>query len=132
LSQPLTELRQKLPATLRVYRGAVLPRESFNKLKHIVRQRTFVSTFGYLSTSKNLEVAKLFASNEATADVSQNSEFPEEEEVLFDIDSTFEILNMNVDEENRLYTICMRTSTYGSELASEYLRYNEKVLDQLT
>ncbi|CAF1314337.1 unnamed protein product [Rotaria sp. Silwood1] len=154
LSQALTELRQKLPATLRVYRGAVLPKESFKKLKHIVRQRTFVSTFGYLSTSKNIEVAKVFASNATNvtdengvsvmfeididkdtnviaADVSQKSQFPDENEVLFDIDSTFEILEVTADEEKRLYTIRMRTSTYGSELTNEYLRYNEKELNQL-
>ncbi|CAF0791750.1 unnamed protein product [Rotaria sordida] len=155
LSQALTELQPNLPATLRVYRGTVLPRESFNKLKYIVRQRTFVSTFGYLSTSKNHEVAKMFASNETNvtddsgisvmfeididndtnviaADVSQNSQFPEEEEILFDIDSTFEILEVNVDEDKKLCTIHMRTSSYGSELTSEYLRYNETELGRLS
>ncbi|CAF4463871.1 unnamed protein product, partial [Rotaria magnacalcarata] len=51
LSNSLSQLRPNLPPKMRVYHGAVLPRESFNKLQHIVRQRTFVSTFGYLSTS---------------------------------------------------------------------------------
>ena len=155
LSQALTELQKSLPATLKVYRGAVLSTESFKKLKHIVRQRTFISTFGYLSTSKNRQVALLFASNNPTftdetdvsvmfeidvdnasyvvaADVSQKSNFPEEEEVLFDMDSTFEILKANFDEDKQLYTVCMRTSTYGSELMREYLRYNESELDHLS
>jgi tetratricopeptide (TPR) repeat protein len=154
LSQALTELRQDLPAGLRVYRGTVLSRESFDKLKHIVRQRTFVSTFGYLSTTKNLEIAKMFASNQKSgtsengvsvmfeididndtnviaADISQNSEFPDEEEVLFDIDSIFEILETKIDEEKQTCTIRMRTSSHGSELASEYLRYNETELNEL-
>ncbi|CAF2618624.1 unnamed protein product [Rotaria sp. Silwood2] len=39
---------------------------------------------------------------------------------------------MNADEENRLYTIRMRTSTYGSKLTSEYRRYNKEVLDRLS
>jgi tetratricopeptide (TPR) repeat protein len=155
LSQALTELQQKLPVSLRVYHGAVLPRESFNKLKHTARQRTFVSACGYLSTSKKLQVAEVFASNENSvtdesgvsvmfeidiyndtnviaADISQISEFPEEEEVLFDMNSTFEILEMNVDEEKQLWTIRMRTSAYGSELTCEYLRYNERELDRLS
>ncbi|CAF2737257.1 unnamed protein product [Rotaria sp. Silwood2] len=39
---------------------------------------------------------------------------------------------MTTDEEKHLYTIRMRTSTYGSELTNEYLRYNEKELDRLS
>ncbi|CAF3346187.1 unnamed protein product [Rotaria socialis] len=155
LSNILSRLRPQLPPTMRVYHGAVLPRESFNKLQHIVRQRTFVSTFGYLSTSKNLAVAEQFSGNQASgtnesgvsvmfeididdernvivADISAHSKFPKEEEVLFDIDSTFEVLQVNFDEVKQLYTIRMRTSTYGNELANEYLRYNQKELDRLS
>ncbi len=155
LSNKLTELRQKLPTTLRVYHGVVLPRESFKKVKHIAHQRTFVSTFGYLSTSKKREVAESFFNNEKrgtdesgvsvmfeididnstnviAADISQLSQFPEEEEVLFDIDSTFEIFEIDFDEEQQSCTIHMRTSTYGSELTSKYLLYNETELDRLS
>ncbi|CAF1255936.1 unnamed protein product [Rotaria magnacalcarata] len=154
LSNSLSQLRPNLPPKMRVYHGAVLPRESFNKLQHIVRQRTFVSTFGYLSTSKKLLVAEQFSSNQKSvtdesgvsvmfeididdetnvivADISKHSKFQEEEEVLFDIDSTFEVLHVNFDEVKQLYTIQMQTSTYGNDLANEYLRYNQKELDRL-
>ncbi|CAF5227464.1 unnamed protein product, partial [Rotaria magnacalcarata] len=69
--------------------------------------------------------------NVIVADISEHSKFHQEEEVLFDIDSTFEVLHVNFDEVKQLYTIQMRTSTYGNELANEYLRYNQKELDRL-
>ncbi|CAF1343181.1 unnamed protein product [Rotaria sordida] len=70
--------------------------------------------------------------NVIAADISHISAFPSEEEVLFDIDSTFEILQVNVNEEKQSCTIHMRTSTYGRELIDEYLRYNETELDRLS
>ncbi|CAF5166148.1 unnamed protein product, partial [Rotaria magnacalcarata] len=69
--------------------------------------------------------------NVIVADISKHSKFQEEEEVLFDIDSTFEVLHVNFDEVKQLYTIQMQTSTYGNDLANEYLRYNQKELDRL-
>lgn len=155
LSQALTQSKLSLSDTLRVYRGTVFSRENFNKLKHVARRGNFVSTFGYLSTSKDRGVAEMFADNKSTgidkssvsvileidvdknisviaADISSYSKFSQEEEILFDIDSTFEILEVNIDEETQSCIIHMKTSTHGSDLANEYLAYNEKELDHLS
>ena len=156
LSNRLSGLRQELITPLTVYRGAILSKEIFNELKHAARQGGFVSTFGYLSTSNDPQVAKTFGTlpdrvtdmdgavsvsfeieigsnaHVIAGDISRESAFSQETEVLFDIDSTFEILDMNVNEAQQSCTIRMRTSPHGSELTSEYLRYNETQLDRLS
>ena len=155
LSNWLTEERRKKPFAALVYRGAYLPKESFNKLKYAARERAIVSTNGYLSTSKKPESAKMFLTapkdsniennvsvmyeididndpDVIAVDISQVSQFSDEEEVLFDMDSTFEILKVNFEEKDQLWTIRMRAVTHGRELAKEYIRYNEGELDRLS
>ncbi|CAF3950582.1 unnamed protein product [Rotaria sp. Silwood1] len=88
---------------LTVYRGQFLPTEDIDKLQQSVGQ--LISANGFLSTTRSLIVAEIYAGpgnvifeyvidthlnqNIIFADISEHSEMPHEEEVLFDLGTIF-------------------------------------------
>ncbi|CAF4872024.1 unnamed protein product, partial [Rotaria sp. Silwood1] len=105
-----------------LYRGQVVNKEF--RLDLLKRQGMLVSANGYLSTSQKEEVAKMFASvgtrltegesvlfdinvdlhdsNSAFANISRFSQMDHEEEVLFDLDTTFRIENVIQEYEDNV------------------------------
>ena len=62
------------------------------------------------------------------ADVSSQSVFPDEEEILFDFGTTFEIANINYDCKHYFWYIQMRSST---EVAHRKREYEKHVREQM-
>ena len=126
---------------LTVYRGGKLEREEFDKLQQ--NQGKLISTNGYLSTSRDRAKALAFApkttkrtnaisvlfqiecdvkkiGNNATfANIDHLSEYPNEKEVLFDLNACFII--QSVEENGLFQLIKMNVSTEGSEIAQNFI-----------
>ena len=134
-----------------VYRGGRMNKDEIENYT----VGTLVACNGYLSTSRNLQVAQHFigldpisgkspsesreeqiqfvlfeidisedpSSDLIWADVSNQSVFPDEEEVLFDLGTTFEIADINYDCQCHLWHIQMRSSTQVAHRKREYEDY---------
>lgn len=150
LSTKLDEARREIPI-VRVYRGTKLSRTEVEKYQ----VGNLVASNGFLSSSCDIEVAKIFCGidpNNGTSpsrsrndsyqyvlfdieidhdhlsdiilsDISNYSACPNENEMLFDMGTTFEIVSVNYDDEHFLWNIRMRTSADAIHLHKEYQRY---------
>ncbi|CAF0999831.1 unnamed protein product [Rotaria sordida] len=135
---------------LNVYRGVKFDKEEFKKLKE--NQGKLISTNGYLSTSRRKSLALHFAMKPTKridvvsvlfhiqcniqqinqcitfADVSEFSEYPEEQEVLFDLNACFFI--ESIEEHELLTIIKMSLSTEGQKIKKDYLELIQKQTDK--
>jgi tetratricopeptide (TPR) repeat protein len=144
----------------RVYRGGIMSRD---EVEHY-SIGTVVANSGFLSTSRNISVAKQFIGVDPTtgkspcqsredetqfvlfeididqdlspdivlADISGQSFFPDEEEVLFDLGSTFEIIEIDYDCEHYFWLLRMRPSMNGLQLCQAYEAYIRQEITELT
>jgi tetratricopeptide (TPR) repeat protein len=70
--------------------------------------------------------------NTVLADISGQSFFPDEKEVLFDLGTTFEIEEIKYDDEHHFWLIQMRPSVKGLQLCQEYEAYIHQQIAELT
>ena len=109
-------------STIYLYRGLKLSKDELRKLEESIGN--LISTNGFLSTSRNRQVALTFATNslfEIETDMNQEgklwydiadySMIPDEGEVLFDIGATFQIESISYDSEHKLSIIHLKTTT---------------------
>ncbi|CAF2986925.1 unnamed protein product, partial [Rotaria sp. Silwood2] len=112
-------------------------------------QGNLISLNGYLSTSRSPDVALGFAKAskiQATlcsvfyqiecnrqnikstifADITQQAQYAGEQEVLFDIGSTFRIVSINENPATTLWTIKLSATDAGAQEAREYIQFNRK------
>ncbi|CAF1525541.1 unnamed protein product, partial [Rotaria sordida] len=156
LSQNLQQEHEKILSSkekiLNVYRGIKLDKKEFDKLKE--NQTKLISTNGYLSTSRRKSLALSFAmkptkrldlipilfhiqcdieqshKNIIFADISQFSDYPDEEEVLFDIGACF--LIESIDEQESLQIIKMNLSNEGQKITKGYLELTRQETEELS
>ncbi|CAF1133626.1 unnamed protein product [Rotaria sp. Silwood1] len=120
----LCQLLEELPRPtehLIVYRGVLMDRDKFEKMKETMGKGDLVSTRGFLSTARNRKIVEHFGSNDnhdpnkieiiyeidvpvgleriICADIKPFSQFEKEEEILFDLDSSFELIKIVRDPE---------------------------------
>ena len=161
----LRQLQERTPLEShpKLYRGTRLPcydlMEIFHKCGHLI------SLNGFLSTSKNIEVAHMFAgTHEAKnvqrqndteimrsvlfeieidynvakedlpicADITDLSHIQEEEEILFDFATVFEVCSVTTDSEEEeywsdttaLWRIQLKTTDRGNKLVHDYIELN--------
>ena len=143
-SELLREYRSA--SVLQVYRGMKHSYEEIERLKSSIGQ--LISANAFFSASRSKKVAQIYAgvgnnirtqsdlqsvifeieiNMEATrpvivADVSCESQFYDEEEVLFDLGTVFEIESINYDDTNKFWTCSMNTSDKGYHIAQEYIQ----------
>lgn len=111
-----SEWKNNPMAISHVYRGLKLSENGIQWIKSHVGHT--ISILGFFSTSRSKEVAHMFADNvlidieiESTcasiiyADISKFSNFEDEEEVLFDFNSTFKITNVSFNDTENLWSI---------------------------
>ena len=133
-----------LTPTLKLYRGMKQPREEVQRLQDSKEQ--LISTNAFFSASRNRKVAEAYAgagseqlvandlesiifeinvdfqSNKACfADVSFYSPFPDEEEILFDFATVFEIKSMLFDPTISSWICVMITTDKGNAIAKDYI-----------
>ncbi|CAF0712006.1 unnamed protein product [Adineta steineri] len=139
-----------------VYRGSILYYDEVEKY----RAGLLVATNGFLSSSRDIQVAQIFcgldphtgmspsgsrndqrqyvlftididytqSSNIILADITNRSLFPHENEILFDIGTTFEITSVIYDCEHYVWNIQMKTS---SEIAHIYQQYENYIYERM-
>lgn len=64
------------------------------------------------------------------ADISCQSEFREESEILFDTGTTFEILSSIYDDNNHVWNIQLQTSAKAVPIYRDYRKYIEKMMEK--
>ncbi|CAF1369806.1 unnamed protein product [Rotaria sordida] len=127
------------------YRGVRLSKEEAKILQKNVDK--LISTNGYLSTSFNREVALAFTDKSTDTEISVLFEIEcdfvntnsvimasiahynnssDEEEVLFDLDATFQILSIEKDSLLNSLIVKMKVTDEGAALAQEYIKYNNQ------
>ena len=134
---------------LTVYRGAKLHKEEFEQLKQNVNK--LISTNGYLSTSRDRLRALSFAKKSTKrpdvipvlfqihcdikqighsvifADIEKFSVFPQEQEVLFDVDAAFRIDSIETNGERKIInmTVTNEAQNVGRHFIEETQRHAE-------
>lgn len=133
-----------------VYRGLKLDKEEFEKLKD--NQGKLISTNGYLSTSRCQALACSFATKPTKrqdivpvlfeiqchvgkigqsivyADIAQFSEYPMEEEVLFDLNACFQI--ESIEENDGIQIVKMNVSNEGETISKSFLEQTRKETEE--
>ncbi|CAF3116284.1 unnamed protein product [Rotaria sp. Silwood2] len=137
---------------LNVYRGVKLGKEEFIKLKE--NQGKLISTNGYLSTSRRRSLALSFALKPTEridvvsvlfhiqcdieqidksiilADICKFSAYPEEEEVLFDLNACFQI--ESIEETESLQIIKMNLSNEGQKITKDFIELTQKETEEIS
>jgi hypothetical protein len=122
--------------SVKLYRGAELTDAERQKLKC----GSLISPNGYMSTSMSFETACIYAINTIFeieinplvenlifANIAEFSEFPQEEEVLFDLGCTFRITSVNHDDQNQRLVVKMIAVNEAEKLANTFIKtINEK------
>ncbi|CAF1437659.1 unnamed protein product [Rotaria sordida] len=151
LSENLQREHEKIlfsnETTLNVYRGIKLSKEEFDKIKQ--NQGKLISTNGYFSTSRLKSFASNFAQkstkrtadlvsilfhiqydikhidkNITFADIDQYSDYPYEQEVLFDLNTCFQI--ESIQENESIQIIKMNLSNEGQKITKDYIELIQK------
>ncbi|CAF1432614.1 unnamed protein product [Didymodactylos carnosus] len=132
-----------------LYRGLRLDRNQILKLK--MNEGNLISTNGFLSASRSIDVAKVYAGWDTcyqsttdttepvlfiininvsenkiiVADIAAESQMPDELEVLFDLGSIFEINSITEDyaQKPSKWTIIMTASNDGDKVLNDYILF---------
>ncbi|CAF1449040.1 unnamed protein product [Adineta steineri] len=135
-------------SNVKFYRGVKVSHEEGKKLKENTGK--LISMNGYLSTSFSKEVALMFAGesreNETSvlfeiecdfeninsvsmASIAYYSTNRDEEEVLFDFDTTFEILSTSKNISENYLVVKMKVTKEGIILAQEHIKQHNRQLE---
>ncbi|CAF3803605.1 unnamed protein product [Adineta steineri] len=138
--------------TLTLYRGTQIPNEEFEKIKENIGKT--ISTNGFLSTSRNINVSLVFIhmnvqSNDFTsvlfeikanpllrtvvfADVGDRSRIKGEEEVLFNLNALFKIVSVCFDSKLTVWKVELNATDEGAEKVEEYLALSKQQMEEYT
>jgi Tfp pilus assembly protein PilF len=154
LSESLAREHEKILSSdeeiLTFYRGAKLDREEFDQLKE--NQGKLISTNGYLSTSRLRSLALAFAMKPSKrtnaisvlfeiqcvvkelgktvifADIARFSDYPTEQEVLFDLSAAFKLESIERDGEIQL--IKMSATKDGETITKHYIEETHRETEE--
>ncbi|CAF0898778.1 unnamed protein product [Adineta steineri] len=140
----------KNKGTLTLYRGTQIPNEELEKIKKNIGKT--ISTNGFLSTSRNINVSLRFIhmnvqSNDFTSvlfeikanpllktviftDVGDRSRIQGEEEVLFNLNSLFKIVSVCFDSELRVWKVELNATDEGAEKVEEHLLLSKQEMEE--
>ncbi|CAF3931252.1 unnamed protein product [Adineta steineri] len=135
--------------TLTLYRGTQIPNEELEKIKENIGKT--ISTNGFLSTSRNIDVSLGFIHNNPPlndftsvlfeikanpnletiifADVGDKSRIKGEEEVLFNLNSLFKIVFVCFDSKLTVWKVELNATDEGSEKVEEYLLLSKQAME---
>lgn len=150
LSDGLKAARSELLIT-RVYRGGILSRDEVEKYQAGYRVETnaffscsgdptvahsFISLDPHTGTTSSqgrddeeqfaifeIDIDPRHASTVTLADISNESLFQQENEILFDMGTTFEIISSDYDDRQHVWRIRMQTSETDPSLYDRYHKY---------
>lgn len=137
--------------TLTLYRGLKVGKEELTRFQSNIG--ALISTNGFLSTTRNKQLALQFAlkSSKRTvdvspvlfiiqvdrslkdviyADISSLSAFPDEEEVLFDLGCAFKITEVAFDSTENIWIIRMSSTTEARDIVETYIEENRRDMEK--
>ncbi|CAF3804600.1 unnamed protein product [Adineta steineri] len=142
----------KNKGTLTSYRGTQIPNEELAKIKENIGKT--ISTNGFLSTSRNINVSLQFIhmsvqSNDFTSvlfeikanlllktviftDVGDRSRIKGEEEILFNLNSLFKIVSVCFDSKLRVWKVELNATDESAEKVEEYLLLSKQQMRENT
>ncbi|CAF2905465.1 unnamed protein product, partial [Rotaria sp. Silwood2] len=152
LCQLLDEL-PRLTEHLTVHRAMLMDRDKFEQMKEHMNKGDLVSTRGFLSTSRDRKMAEKFGFNDSgdpnkveiideidvpvglkrivCGDISIYSQFQEEKEILFDLDSSFEFVEVLEDpDKTDRWIIRLEANDRGALLADKYVTDSNRELTE--
>ncbi|CAF4943881.1 unnamed protein product, partial [Rotaria sp. Silwood1] len=132
---------------LTVYRGQMMHKEEFHKLQHSIGG--LISTNGFFSTSRDINIAfgfltKSNSTNERVlfeiqadpsilgvicADISSLGSMPWEREVLFSLNTVFQIVSVNTDSTHDAWKVQLVASDQGAQKVNEYVKWLQIEID---
>ena len=135
---------------LSTFRGTQIPSEELERLKE--NKGKIISINGFLSTSRNINVALAFAGESLPhavfqavlfeievnssmrtvifADVEKKSRMKDEEEVLFTLNTLFKIESVTFDSVQKLWTVKLMGTDEGTEKVREHIASIKQRLDE--
>lgn len=136
---------------VKLYRGLKLTKGEIEKYRTNIG--SLISTNGFLSTSRNSDLAVAFALKSSKrsvdvlptlfvieadvrldhavfADISSLSVYPEEEEILFDIGCAFKISEVSFDQTRNLWIIQMKLTNEGRQIVETYIEANRREMEK--
>ncbi|CAF4659100.1 unnamed protein product [Rotaria sp. Silwood2] len=144
LCKALADEKQKLSSNthLKLFRGQKLAVTEFESLQKCIG--TYITTNGFLSTSLDADVALMFAGHGDPcpesyciilfeirvntsvesiifASIDSESDFIDEKEVLFSLNTEFKIESIDYDDQRQLWIVRMIASTDGSRYVNDFL-----------
>ncbi|CAF4606930.1 unnamed protein product [Rotaria sp. Silwood2] len=133
-----------------VYRGTTIPLEEIEKLKENVGK--IISTNGFLSTSRNIDVSRQFLQNTLNsnthrpvlfkinvdpslkmvifANVENKTQIQGEQEVLFNLNSVFKIKSLDYNSAYLCWMIELKSTDECSDMIQQYLTFSKQQLDE--
>ncbi|CAF1432879.1 unnamed protein product, partial [Didymodactylos carnosus] len=144
LKQESDELKEYLcRITITLYRGLKLSDDEIEKLKNNIDN--LISTNGFLSTSKSIEIACAFATNVLFeikvnteveniifAHISEYSMIKGEGEVLFDLGTTFRITNVEYNDNIKLWIVSMIDDVdEGFNIIKDYIKMKKQKMNEI-
>ncbi|CAF0897422.1 unnamed protein product [Didymodactylos carnosus] len=147
LTAEYQHIRERQEDVVTLYRGLKVDEEEFLILKQ--NEGNLISTNGFLSTSRCRNVALAFATKPTQrtnvisilyeiecnvkdtesivfADIAKFSDYTCEQEVMFDLGTTYRIVSIREDTEQKLWIIKMKATDEGAAVAREYIELNRK------
>jgi tetratricopeptide (TPR) repeat protein len=137
---------------LTLYRGTQIPKEELRKLKDNVGK--IISTNGFLSTSRNMNVSLRFAHPNFVmagfasvlfeiqadpllktvifADIVDKSRIEGEEEVLFNLNALFKIHSATFDSTLQLWKVQLNATDKGAEKVGEHLTVSKRQMEEIS
>lgn len=136
-----------------LYRGLQMGVDEFTRLKQ--NSDSIVSANGFLSVSRSKKVAVGFATRSTKrtnavpvlyeikcdlntsdsiifADIAKYSRYAQEEEVLFDLGTTFQIESIDEDKGLKMTVVKLRATDDGMKIAKKYIELNRKRNEETT
>ncbi|UJR09276.1 hypothetical protein I4U23_013521 [Adineta vaga] len=144
-------IQRKANPIVKLYRGLKLTKEELTRFQANIG--SLISTNGFLSTSQNYDLALQFAVKKSKrtvdvlptlfvieadtrhnhaifADISSLSVYPDEEEILFDIDCAFKINQVYYDDSKEVWIINMNLSDEARQVVETYIEANRREMEK--
>jgi tetratricopeptide (TPR) repeat protein len=144
-------IKEQDPPIKTLYRGLKLTPDELTRFQSNVG--SLISTNGFLSTTRNYELALQFALKTSKrsvdviptlfiievdislddiifADITSLSVYPEEEEVLFDLGCAFKINEVYLDKQKNLWIIKMNLTNEARNIVEAYIEANRREMEQ--
>ncbi|CAF1320433.1 unnamed protein product [Adineta steineri] len=135
--------KEKRTSSVIVYRGSREMKIVLRRLRENIGN--VIALNGFLSCSKSRHIAELFGgineelndneipviyeievdSSIVMADISEESQFPDEKEVLFDLGMTFKVISVKCDSKETYWIVQLKATVDGSSVANEFIDFNQ-------